>query len=80
MKTVLAVILAVLFLTGCASQPQIQNENNPELLAPAEVPVEQEKIEVQEPEKGFAYYAYVGVGTVLYVGAVILNEIVSHHH
>lgn len=79
MKTVLAVILAVLFLTGCASQPQL-NENNTEILETAEAPAEQENVETQEPEKGFAYYAYVGVGTVLYVGAVILNEIVSHHH
>ena len=71
--------MTVIFLTGCASQPQL-NENKTEILETAEAPAEQEKIEAQEPEKGFAYYAYVGVGTVLYVGAVILNEIVSHHH
>ncbi|MBE6423108.1 hypothetical protein [Succinivibrio dextrinosolvens] len=79
MKKIFAVFMTVIFLTGCASQPQL-NENNTEILETAEAPAEQENVETQEPEKGFAYYAYVGVGTVLYVGAVILNEIVSHHH
>lgn len=79
MKNIIAVILTVLFLNGCASQPK-SDENVSELLTPSEVPVEQEKVETQEPEKGFGYYATVVVGTVLYTGVVILNEIVAHHH
>ena len=79
MKKIFAVFMTVIFLTGCASQPQL-NENNTEILETAEAPAEQENVETKKKKKGFAYYAYVGVGTVLYVGAVILNEIVSHHH
>jgi len=80
MKKLIAILTFVLFLTGCASQPKL-NQESAELLAPAEVPVEQqEKIEEKEPEKGFGYYATVTVGTILYTGVVILNEIVAHHH
>lgn len=78
--TILSAILSVALLTGCASQPKL-NQESAELLAPAEVPVEQqEKVEEKEPEKGFGYYATVTVGTILYTGVVILNEIVAHHH
>lgn len=77
---ILSAILSVALLTGCATQPTNQNSASAELLTPAEAPVEQQKIEEQEPEKGFGYYATVVVGTVLYTGAVILNEIVAHHH
>ena len=78
MKKLIA-ILTIALLTGCASQPKL-NQESAELLAPAEAPVEQQKVEEQEPEKGFGYYATVVVGTVLYTGVVILNEIVAHHH
>ena len=76
---ILIAILSVALLTGCATQPT--NQNSAELLTPAEVPVEQqEKVEEKEPEKGFGYYATVTVGTILYTGVIILNEIVAHHH
>ena len=78
MKKLIA-ILTLALLTGCASQPKL-NQESAELLAPAEAPVEQQKVEEQEPEKGFGYYATVVVGTVLYTGVVILNEIVANHH
>lgn len=77
-QIILSAILSVALLTGCATQPTKQN--SAELLTPAEAPVEQQKIEEQEPEKGFGYYATVVVGTVLYTGVVILNEIVAHNH
>ena len=79
MKKLIA-ILTFALLTGCASQPKL-NQESAELLTPAEVPVEQqEKVEEKEPEKGFGYYATVTVGTILYTGVIILNEIVAHHH
>lgn len=80
-KKVLLLVLVVTFsLSGCATQPKDIDPNRAELLAPAEVEIEQPQEEVKEPEKGFGYYAAVTLGCVFWTGIYVLDVIVHNHH